>query len=318
MNFTPAFIRQNIRFYEEAKEIFPLISQYEKGEVNMSSLMRLRLGDFAEFHYFVKTQKALGFELDVVIKWRKLKKILIENTQNSRFKDYISRRTEKEFILLLTENTQIFDRLLNGRILRKSTRRSHEKRSYEKCEGLSISAVAIINYLISSQLDEKTKSKAFETLESQSIYRNRIKWYVSNNPGSKLSILELAISKIPKQEVKISTVMVNSISDFIKSSDVDFRKLNSEFLIEVVAQKIKDLMQIPIGTNIKCQKTYTNYGKVELSEGNMYQVITSNTSNGFLRVCVLNDLGQSSYYEYSLFEDMSVLRDSIFKELGIT
>ena len=52
MKFTYEAIRQNIRFYEQAKEQFPIISQFEKGEVSHGAMNSLKLGDFAEFYNF--------------------------------------------------------------------------------------------------------------------------------------------------------------------------------------------------------------------------------------------------------------------------
>lgn len=313
MKFTYAAIRQNIRFYERAKESLPIISQFERGEVSMQSMNSLKLQDFAEFYNFKRSVIALGLELDKPLSWRKLKPILVKHTKCERFKVYLGNRTQKEFIKLISQQGQTFDRLLNGRWLRRPSRRSYGKRHHEKCDGLSVAFVSLMNFIISNDIDTYSVGygDGFESFREQSIFYNSLKWFIPHYSGC--SILEHSISKIPTREVELSTKMLGSLAHFIQKSELDFRKLNSDFIIESVSRKIKDLMQVPANTSLKCIEEV----KGELTPDKYYSTITSTIHSGFVRVCVLNDRGQSAYYDYQKFEDVSIMRNSILQELGI-
>ena len=47
-------IKKNLATYAEAKEIFPIISEYEQGQVSYSTMSKLGLGDFANFGSFIE------------------------------------------------------------------------------------------------------------------------------------------------------------------------------------------------------------------------------------------------------------------------
>lgn len=318
MRFTYAAIRQNMRFYERAKELMPVISQFERGEVTIHAMQTLKLGDFADFYNFKKSAESLGLELDRPISWRKLKPILVENTLSERFKTFLNNKTQKSFTKLISENGQAFDRIINGRWVRKPSRRSYGKRHHEKCSGLSIAFVALINFIISNEIDTYSVGLGddFKSFKDQEVFYNRIKWYTPDYTGK--SILENALDRIPQREVQLSTTLMKSFVNFIQQTELDFRKLNSDFLIEIISKKIKQLMEVPTGTSLKCIKSVEMSNYSELTEGQYYQCITSNIQSGFVRVCVLNDRGSSQYYDYSHFEDVSFLRNSILDDLGIT
>jgi hypothetical protein len=110
---------------------------------------------------------------------------------------------------------------------------------------------------------------------------------------------------------------MKSLADFIQDSEIDFRKLNSDFIIEIISKKIKKFMEVPTGTVLNCTQEVKYGTQLELTEGKSYHVITSNIQHGFVRVCVLNDRGVSNYYDYSKFEDVSLQRDLLLSQLGI-
>jgi hypothetical protein len=321
MKFTYEAIRQNIRFYEQAKEQFPIISQFEKGEVSTGAMNSLKLGDFAEFYNFRKLTEELNFELDKPISWKKLKEIIVQHTKVERFKTYVKNRTQKDFVKLLTENGQTYDRLLNGRWLRKPNRRGIGRRHSERADGLSVCFVPIMNYIICNEIDTFSVAYAddHKSFHEQSLYWNKIKWFLKSvyNNGTGETILESALKRIPHREVEISTAMMKSLADFIQDSEIDFRKLNSDFIIEIISKKIKKFMEVPTGTVLNCTQEVKYGTQLELTEGKSYHVITSNIQHGFVRVCVLNDRGVSNYYDYSKFEDVSLQRDLLLSQLGI-
>ena len=61
----------------------------------------------------------------------------------------------------------------------------------------------------------------------------------------------------------------------------------------------------------------SDYGHVVLTKGKNYVVESSNINYGFMRVSVLDDHGRVNYYEYKLFEDVSLQRELLLSSLGI-
>src|ERR1039457_6863392 len=113
-------IKKNLKTYEGARKHIPLVEQFEKGEVPMSSMRNLGLENFALFYEFMSSQKKInGYDLLMdKITWRKLKPLIIDKTTTERFKKYISNRSKNKFNNILLDET-IFDRLLNGRWITK-------------------------------------------------------------------------------------------------------------------------------------------------------------------------------------------------------
>lgn len=83
-------------------------------------------------------------------------------------------------------------------------------------------------------------------------------------------------------------------------------------------------MKIPTGTIIKSlvdlnatgTLQYSGIGS-ELTKDKTYKVEDSTINGGYVKVWISNDRGVRNYYNYSLFEDVSVHRDLLLQQLGI-
>ena len=291
MIITHDLIEKNIKTYNEAREIFPIILDYEKQNINKSTINKVGLEEFADFYDFKVRLKTNGFEAIDKITYRKLKPLIIENTTTERFKTYIKNRPQKQFIEICN-NYKKFDRLLQGRIISRSRRR--DNRSHERIEGLTHSIVPILNYLISNEIEVAS------VFESSQI-NNDTRWYLRT---------ELKYDNVPVKEIELTKDIINNFIDVIDESKIDFRKLNIDYITDTLVTRFKSLMDIPKGTNIK--SLHTN---LRLTEGKLYGVENSYIQQGHLKVMVRNDDDRLEWYKYSSFEDMAIKRNELLNQL---
>lgn len=313
MKFTYDFIKENLRIYNQAKEMLPVISQYEQGLISQNSMRSLGLELFSQFYDFTKSQKNMGFELIQAISYKELKEVIAKNTTVDRFKTYITRRTQPQFKKLISEDSETFDRLLNGRWISKPTYRRRGRRSNEVVSGLK-SFVPLINWIISNDIQTcDLEANHFQSFKNQTVYQYQLRWYTG---------IHLDVEKLPKREIDITFNLLNSFVDFLTETQTDFRKLNCDFIVENISSKLKSLMKIPTGTTIKSLVDLNNAGAYagpysELTKDKTYTVEDSSINGGYIRVCISNDRGVRTYYNYSLFEDVSIHRDLLLQQLGI-
>ena len=313
MKFTYDFIKENLKIYNQAKEMLPVISQYEQGLISQNSMRSLGLELFSQFYEFTKSQKNMGFELIQAISYKELKEVIAKNTTVDRFKTYITRRTQPQFKKLISEDSETFDRLLNGRWISKPTYRRRGRRSNEVVSGLK-SFVPLINWIISNDIQTcDLEANHFQSFKNQTVYQYQLRWYTG---------IHLDVEKLPKREIDITFNLLNSFVDFLTETQTDFRKLNCDFIVENISSKLKSLMKIPTGTTIKSLVDLNNAGAYvgpysELTKDKTYTVEDSSINGGYIRVCISNDRGVRTYYNYSLFEDVSIHRDLLLQQLGI-
>ena len=313
MKFTYDFIKENLRIYNQAKEMLPVISQYEQGLISQNSMRSLGLELFSQFYEFTKSQKNMGFELIQAISYKELKEVIAKNTTVGRFKTYITRRTQPQFKKLISEDSETFDRLLNGRWISKPTYRRRGRRSNEVVSGLK-SFVPLINWIISNDIQTcDLEANHFQSFKNQTVYQYQLRWYTG---------IHLDVEKLPKREIDITFNLLNSFVDFLTETQTDFRKLNCDFIVENISSKLKSLMKIPTGTTIKSLVDLNNTNAYtgpysELTKDKTYTVEDSSITGGYIRVWISNDRGVRTYYNYSLFEDVSVHRDLLLQQLGI-
>ena len=313
MKFTYDFIKENLRIYNQAKEMLPVISQYEQGLISQNSMRSLGLELFSQFYEFTKSQKNMGFELIQAISYKELKEVIAKNTTVDRFKTYITRRTQPQFKKLISEDSETFDRLLNGRWISKPTYRRRGRRSNEVVSGLK-SFVPLINWIISNDIQTcDLEANHFQSFKNQTVYQYQLRWYTG---------IHLDVEKLPKREIDITFNLLNSFVDFLTETQTDFRKLNCDFIVENISSKLKSLMKIPTGTTIKSLVDLNNTNAYtgpysELTKDKTYTVEDSSITGGYIRVWISNDRGVRTYYNYSLFEDVSVHRDLLLQQLGI-
>ena len=313
MKFTYDFIKENLKIYNQAKEMLPVISQYEQGLISQNSMRSLGLEIFSQFYDFTKSQKNMGFELIQAISYKELKEVIAKNTTVDRFKTYITRRTQPQFKKLISEDSETFDRLLNGRWISKPTYRRRGRRSNEVVSGLK-SFVPLINWIISNDIQTcDLEANHFQSFKNQTVYQYQLRWYTG---------IHLDVEKLPKREIDITFNLLNSFVDFLTETQTDFRKLNCDFIVENISSKLKSLMKIPTGTTIKSLVDLNNTNAYtgpysELTKDKTYTVEDSSITGGYIRVWISNDRGVRTYYNYSLFEDVSIHRDLLLQQLGI-
>ena len=175
-------IKKNLVTYAEAKELFPIISEYERGEVNSNVMRNIGLQYFAEFWDFMRYNDKFNPVIEGMT-WRKLKLMIAEKTTNDRLKKFVMNRTQRQFNEILMDGAQ-FDRLLNGRWVSKPalTRRgrmSYGRRGSESIGGLKSSIIPLLNYIIQNNVDvyEDSKEYFYEKFINQSQLFNSIRWY---------------------------------------------------------------------------------------------------------------------------------------------
>jgi hypothetical protein len=305
-------IKTNLETYQEAKSILPVIGEYEREEVSSSVMRNLGLGKFAEFCDFIKLTNRSGFNpIMEDITWRKLKPLISTHTKNDRLKKFVMNRTQRQFIELLN-NIEDFDRLLNGRWVRKPGytrrgRKTYGRRSDVRIEGLDYCAVPLINYIILNNIE------VFEADPNNSsfILQDRLipvtKWF---------SYEKLDFDKVPKREIEVTKKLIDNFINIMSESHIDPRKLNLDYIVSTLSDKIRKSMVVPNGTIIKCLRDVNNdYRKQVLTKDVSYSVRGSYIQSGYLKINVINDLGGNEYYDYANFEDMAIHREDLLRSL---
>lgn len=308
-------IKKNLATYEEAKEIFPIISEYEQAQVSFGTMNKLGLGDFASFGSFLTNCFSEGFNPVMKgITWRRLKPMLVEQTHNERFKKFLLNRTQRQFNEILNDGAT-FDRYLNGRWITKpglsrTNRRTYGRRSHEHIEGFKHCIVPIVNYIIENNIDVydsyDDRKEHYSYFKNQSIIESSVRWYIDK---------ELDFSGVPKREIDVTRKLLNSLAQIVDDSKIDFRKLNSDYIISSISEKISKLMKVPEGTRLKCLNDVYNYGQKSLTKDQYYEVRSTSISNGYVTVLIYGDDNRSNWFQYSCFEDVQSHRDDLLNSL---
>ena len=305
-------IKLNLATYKEAKSILPVIGEYEREEVSSSVMRNLGLGKFAEFSDFLKQSEKSGFNpITEDITWRKLKLLISSHTKVDRLKKFVMNRTQKQFTELLNNNED-FDRLLNGRWIRKPGytprgRKTYGRRSEVRIEGLDHCVVPLVNYIILNNIEVFESDPNIYSFITQDRLIGVSKWYTFE---------KLDFDKVPKREIEVTKKLLDNFINIMSESHIDPRKLNLDYIISTISDKIKKSMIVPAGTIIKCLRDVNNdYRKQVLTKDVSYSVRGSYIQSGYLKVSVTNDLGVSDYYDYANFEDMAIHREDLLRSL---
>ena len=314
-------IKSNLETYKEAKSILPVIGEYEREEVSSSVMRNLGLGSFASFHDFIKLAERSEFSpIMTDITWRKLKPLISTHTKTDRLKKFIMNRTQNQFTDLLN-STEEFDRLLNGRWIRKPGytprgRKTYGKRSDVRIEGLEYCIIPLINYIILNDIDVFETKRVIipyspdidiESFHYQPRFSSITKWYTFE---------KLEFDKVPKREIEVTKKLLDNFINIMGESHIDPRKLNLDYIISTISDKIRKSMIVPSGTIIKCLRDVNNdYRKQVLTKDVSYSVRGSYIQSGYLKVSVTNDLGSNDYYDYANFEDMAIHREDLLRSL---
>ena len=220
-------------------------------------------------------------------------------------------RTQKQFIELLN-NAEDFDRLLNGRWVRKPGytrrgRKTYGRRSDVKVDGLEYCAIPMINYIILNDIEVFDGKPDILSFVSQDRLTSVTKWYTYER---------LEFDKVPKREIEITRKLIDNFINIMSESHIDPRKLNLDYIISTISDKIRKSMVVPNGTIIKCLRDVNNeYGKKILTKDVSYSVRGSYIQSGYLKVNISHDLGSNDYVDYANFEDMAIHREDLLRSL---
>lgn len=315
MKFDYTYIKENLRIYNEAKSKIQIISDYERGDVTYHSMRSIGLDLFAEFANFLRDCKHQNWEPISAISYRELKGHITQHTHYPRFISLIKNKSQKSFIKMIGEQPDVFDRLLNGRWITKPGynyrgKRRWGRRSDERCEGLETAFVPLINWIISNDIEvSNLTTDSYKKFSEQEKLHTQMRWYKS---------VLLDLNTIPQKEIEITREVMASIINLISETKIDFRKLNSDLILDGIKVKIFELMSIAPETLVRSVvDEVTAYGTRRLTKGKDYKVILSTVNNGFLRVQVEDDSGAKTWQDYGKFEDKSVDRDLLLEQLGI-
>lgn len=304
-------IKSNLETYKEAKLVLPVIEEYEKGEVSSSAMRNLGLGKFALFYDFLRESEKIGFNpIMNDITWRKLKPLISTHTKTDRLKKFIMNRTQNQFTDLLN-STEEFDRLLNGRWIRKPGhtprgRKTYGRRSDVRVDGLEYCAIPLVNYIILNHIEVFEGKPDINSFISQDKLSSILKWYTFE---------KLEFDKVAKREIEVTKKLLDNFINIMEESNIDPRKLNVEYIVSTLSDKIRKSMVVPNGTIIKCLRDVISYDKKILTKDVSYSVRSSYIQGGYLKVSILNDLGTSDYYDYANFEDMAIHREDLLRSL---
>jgi hypothetical protein len=316
MKFTYEFIRKNIEIYNLAKETIPSITQYENDEITHSAMRSLNLGLFADFCDFMRRSNKSGYPIIFdQMNWKMLKSILVEKTNNPRLKKFIKNRTQKQFLEIL-KDAETFDRLLNGRWLRKPkpTRRGRigsGRRSEECLEGLTYGFLPLINFIIQNDVEVYQSTKVgyvdISNISFQEKYSQDIQWFTH---------FRLNLENVPHREIEVTNKLISQFVNILGDLKIDPRKLNLDYVTNTISERLKKGMIVPTGTNVKClNDTYDSLGRKTHSKDMVYNVQGSYVSSGSVMIYIKNDLGHSNYVKYLNFEDMGIHRDNLLSNL---
>jgi hypothetical protein len=185
--------------------------------------------------------------------------------------------------------------------MRRNGRMGYGTRKNERVEGFRDAIVPIINYIILNEIEVS------DSIKNQDSISNQTRWYINE---------VLSFDKVPQKEIELTNKLLQTFSEVVEKDRVDFRNLNINYIMSAISTKIKNAMKITNGTQLKCIKELLapNQDKL-LEDGKLYEVFGTYERNGFLTVYIRNEEGNSSYYEYSYFEDVSTKRDDLLSML---
>lgn len=279
MVITDDIIKYNLDLLEEVKIEYPILKDFENGLVQNSSVSRIGLDEFVSLISYKKEVLKNGQELfyaDKIYYDEVIEKIV--EFSSSKVKKIFLKKSLEDFCKLYTDW--------------KIYKRYSSSRNVFYCAGLELCEPIIVNYFIQNKID------------------------VNDNffKRSGFFFRKLQKPKYYSRELKMTQDFVEEFISFTKEKDLDIRKCNINTLINEVNDRLKPLMLIEEGLQVK----YIGVDNERFTTDNTYQVQGSRISYlGYLEVKVTDDKGLSTFFPYSEFEEISRQRNDLFKELGI-
>ena len=277
---TDDIIRYNLNLLDEVKQEYPILVDFENGIVQNNSVSRVGLDDFVRLISYKKEIMKSGQELlykDKIYYEEVIEKVA-ELSLSSKVKRIFLKKGMEDFHKVFTDW--------------KTYKRYSRSINTLYCEGLELAEPIIINYFIQNKISVNTD------------FFKR----------SSLFFRKLSKPKYYSRELKMTQDFVEEFISFTKEKDLDIRKCNINALINEMNERLKPLMLIETGLQVK----YIGTDNPRFTTDKTYQVENSKISYlGYLEVKVTDDSGLSAFYPYSEFEEISRQRNDIFKELGI-
>lgn len=273
-------IKYNLEILEEVKKEYPILQEFEDGNISRDSLSNVGLDIFVDFITFIKLCHNTGEQkviYDETISFNDLKRKVAELTSTEKVRNIFLKKKKEDFIKVFVDY----------KVNRRYTR-SHNA-SY--CDGLDSGIPIIINYFIQNSID------------------------VSDGylPRGHFYLVKLNRPRHYSRELKMTQSFIDEFITYTKEKDLDLRKCNIKSLVNELNHRLKSMMKIENGLFVKCigdRKGFTL--------DRLYVVEDTRVGyNGYLEVKLTDDSGLTAYVTYTSFEEISRQRDDIFKELGL-
>jgi hypothetical protein len=280
MIISDEIIKYNLSLLEEVKLEYPILEDYEKGLIKNESVSRIGLDDYVSFINYKKDIIKYGQQLFYTDKiyFEEVIEKVVELSYNKKVKKIFSNKSPEDFHKIYNDY--------------KKYRRYSKNTNISYCEGLELAEPIIINYFIQNKIDINDN------------FLKRPNFFTTKYKKPKYYSRELKMTQ-------------NFIEDFIlfaKEKDLDIRKCNINTLISEINNRLKPLMSIEDGLQVK----YIGDNIPDLTFDKLYNVLGSRISYiGYLEVKIADDRGLINFQPYSIFEEVSRQRNDIFKELGI-
>lgn len=297
MKLTSEIISENLDRLEKSKKDFPILIQYENcNDFYMRMSIRQEASQFNLTYYidfidFIKNSEKRGQP----VFYRK--KISVKEFQDTLTKYAFDEDARKSFS---SKSKKSFQQLINSdkwEVFAGQQGTYKRKRRYNN--NFENSEAVIANFIIQNEIDVDLP---FWTRIS--------KWYTVLLPESENSL---------QNEIRQTKELIDHVMETMKSSEIDFRKLNYTYLTNQLQEEIKkQMLRIELGEKIRCVDP-SNLEKITHSA--IYDVIDKRLSNvtsgggDVLSVYITNDDGRNMWYPYRHFETVTNMRDSFIDEL---
>lgn len=298
MKITSSIISDNLEKLEKSKKDFPILIKYEKS-IDFHEKLKIReeanqfnLKQFVDFIDFItemeSNNQSVFYRKKITNK--EFQNILIKNAIENDAKKSFSRKSKKSFQQLINSDKWYLFTGEEYKIKRRSKR---------YINNLSASSAIIANFIIQSEIE----------IDDDKI--NRIsKWYTTPIINLEKTILD---------EISLTKELIEVIIKSIKSSDIDFRKLNYSYLTTSLSEEVKSIiLNVEKGEKIRC---ISSENIENITPSKIYDVLDKKMGNiisgggSILLVCVQNDLDNIKWYPYRNFETVVNMRDKFLDNL---
>ena len=273
-------ITHNLNLLEEVKKEYPILIDYQKGNINKLSIQNTGLDVFIGLIDYINSCNSKGLKLIYTepIDYKDLKAKFLELNINAKSKKIFANKSKKDF-----------DELWNNDKLHQRYKKWGNA-SY--APGLEATEPMIMNYLFQNNIE----------VYSQYMFFHKDYWFYQHQKP-----------KYYSREMKTTQSFIESFLSYAKEANLDLRKCNIKSVTTELQHKLKQLASIEEGLRVKCIVETTNF-----TIDNLYIVQSSHINHfGFVEVKLTDDRGETRFIPYSNFEEISRQRDDLLSQLGI-